>query len=165
MDRLNDALEENQLMLGWSKAAGLIDQSLEWTEFREIVRRIYDPDAQNMRWAGNAAGHLWRFIREMGEGDLVVVPYGSEFYVAKVTGDAEHRKDKVEEDMAFRRPVEWLNDKKPIPRKHAKAALLSRMKAQGSCTGATDLVEQVEECLRIAKEGVSPPLKKISGKS
>ena len=30
------------------------------------------------RQAGNAGGHMWRFIRAMKTGDLVVVPHGSE---------------------------------------------------------------------------------------
>lgn len=54
---------------------------------------------------------MWRFIREMNVGDLVVVPHGSEFYVAEVSGPAMYDESKVEEDTAYRRNVKWLNDK------------------------------------------------------
>ena len=155
-DRVEEALEKNHLIIGWAYAKGLLNEMLKWDEFREIIRRKYYANDDNLRRVGNASGHLWRFIREMTEGDLVVVPYGSDFYVGRVTGHAFYDESKVDNDSAYRRPVEWLNGKKPIPRKHAKSALVSRMKTQGTCAHATDLVEQIKECVDIAKTGDAP---------
>jgi len=103
---------------------------------------------------------MWRFIREMNDGDFVVVPYGSDFYVAKITGPATFVADKQSEDTAYRRDVDWLNDKNPIPRSYAKSALISRMKTYGTCASATDLVEEVQDCLDLAKSGRKPTFRK-----
>lgn len=92
----------------------------------------------------------------MQKDDLVIVPYGRKFFLAKVTGPAYHNEAKVTCDAAFRRPVEWLNDKKSIPRDLAKAALQSRMKAQQTCAYADDLIDQVMDILRLCAKGKQP---------
>ena len=154
-DHVPEALEKNHLIIGWGTAKGLLNPELEWEEFREIISKEYYPNAENLRPAGNAGGHMWLFIRVMVVGDLVVVPYGSEFYVGKVDGDAFYDEN-VDEDWAYRRTVKWLNDKRPIPRAFARSALVSRMKTQGTCADATDLVEEIEDCLEIEKSDTKP---------
>ena len=158
-DRVSEALENDHLIIGWAEAKGLLDPELEWEEFREIVRETYYVEAKNLRKAGNAGGHMWRFLRDMKRGDLVVVPYGSEFYVGEVTGPAFYDENKVDEDSAYRRPVKWLNRKLGIPRVIAKSALVSRMKARGTCADATDLVEEIEDCLAVAESRTTPSFK------
>ncbi len=153
VDRVPQALEANQIIIGWSRAEGLLDLALSWKQFREIVRRAYYADAPSLRKAGSAAGNLWCFIREMKLGDLVAVPYGPQFYVAKVTGEATRDPALVEEDTAYRRSVEWLNDKTAIPRTLARSALLSRMKHRGTCAYAADLVGEIQECIYLASRG------------
>lgn len=147
VDRVPEALSENQIIIGWAKAEGLLDDKLSWEEFREIIRRIYYSSEDNLRRAGNAAGQMWRFIREMQIGDFVVVPYGPEFYVAEVIGPPTYDKTKVAEDTAYRRKVKWLNNGKSIPRNIAKSSLISRMKTQGTCAFATDLLEEINDCI------------------
>ena len=149
-DRVLEALESDYLIIGWAEAEGLLDLELEWDGFREIIREAYYSDDENLRRAGNAGGHMWRFIRDMKVDDLVVVPYGSEFYVGEIRGDAFYDTSKVDEDSAYRRPVKWLNGKSPIPRAIAKSALLSRMKTRGTSADATDLVEEIDECVETA---------------
>ena len=156
VDRAPEALQDNQIIIGWSLAQGLLDPELEWDAFREIIRATYYPDEKNLRSAGSAAGHMWRFIRDMDTGDLVVVPYWGEFYVARIEGAAFHDASKADEDTAYRRPVLWLNNKKAIPRATAKSALISRMKTQGTCANAGDLVNEIEECLDLASRGAVP---------
>ena len=153
VDRVEEALGADQLIIGWPQASELLDPRLGWEEFREVLRRAYYAEDENLRRAGAAAGHMWRFIREMESGDLVVTPHGPEFYVGEVTGAASHSPDLIDDDTAFRRGVRWLNGKKAIPRAQARAALQSRMKTQGTCAYATDLVEQIEECLRLGERG------------
>lgn len=156
IDRVNEALSSNEIIIGWAEARGLLDENLHWDEFRRIISDTYYVDEDNLRRAGAASGHMWRFIREMKKGDLIVVPYGAEFYVAEVSGPATHDESKVGEDTAYRRKVTWLNDKQPIPRSLAKSALISRMKAQGTCAYATDLLPQIKECLSLSKSGAKP---------
>jgi len=155
-NRIPEALECDQLIIGWSCAPGLLDESLGWEGFREIVHeRCYGGNASLQR-AGSGAGNMWRFIREMIRGDLVVVPHDSNFYVAEVAGDAFFDESKTDDDTAYRRPAKWLNNKKPIPRGHAKSALFARMHARQTCVWAGDLVQEIEGCLDSAKQGTTP---------
>jgi len=155
-DKVPEALESDQIIIGWSDAQELLDLTLSWEQFREVIRVKYYAEEPNLRKAGNAGGHMWRFIREMNIGDLVVVPYGNRFYVAEVSGPVTYSPDKVADDTAFRREVTWLNEKKPIPRAVAKSALISRMKVQGTCAYATDLLEEIEDALEVASEKTPP---------
>jgi predicted Mrr-cat superfamily restriction endonuclease len=152
-DRTEEAMAKNQLIIGWSGLSQLLDPALAWAEFRQIVHDAYYEEEQDMRRAGNAAGHLWRFIRDMRDDDLVVVPLGQEFLVGRVTGPAVHDDSRVDDDAAFRRPVEWLNSKRPIKRSQARAALQSRMKSQGTSASASDIIDEITECLERAAAG------------
>lgn len=156
IDKVPDALAADQIIIGWSHAVGLLDESLTWEQFRQIIRDTYYSDELTLRKAGAAAGHVWRFIREMEPGDLVIVPYRTDFYVAEVAGSGVYLPAHDEDDTAYRRPVKWLNGKKPIARKLARAALLSRMKIQGTCADASDLVDEINECLVLAAGDHAP---------
>lgn len=156
IDRLPVALNNDQIIIGWAYAEGLLDPTLDWEHFREIVRAAYYSEEPNLRRAGAAAGQMWCFIRDMKVGDLVVVPHWSDFFVAKITGPAFFDATKKEDDTAYRRPVTWLNEKKPIPRNIARAALISRMKIQQTSADATDLLDEILDCLNIAKSGARP---------
>lgn len=153
VNRVQEALEAEALIIGWSAARGLLDEALSWEEFRRIVHVSCYPEDENLRRAGAGSGHMWRFIRDMEKGDLVVVPAeGKVFYVGEVGGPAWFEEDRVEDDAAYRRPVKWLNDKKPILRSIAKAGLISRMKTRGTTASATDLLGQIEESLTAAAD-------------
>ena len=156
IDRVPEALDTCQIIIGWANAHGLLNADLDWQQFREIIRAEYYSDDATLHRAGSAAGHMWRFIREMGTGDCVVVPYGSAFYVGEITGEAFFADEKQGEDSAYRRPVKWLNGKKSIPRSYAKAALISRMKVQGTSASASDLLNDIQECLDLAASGAVP---------
>lgn len=155
-DKVPEALRSSELIIGWAKADGLLDSNLSWENFREIVRRAYYADQPDLRRAGSAAGHLWRFIREMKPDDLIVVPYGPDFFVAEVSGPATYERAKADDDSAYRRAVRWLNGGKPVSRQLARSALVSRMKTQGTCADATDLLDEIKECLGLAATGQAP---------
>src|ERR1041385_7996920 len=80
IDKVHEALRENQIIIGWAKAVGLLNPDLEWGQFREIIRKTYYSDRPTLREAGAASGNMWRFIRDMKADDLVIVPHGREFY-------------------------------------------------------------------------------------
>lgn len=151
-----DALEANQIAIGWSRARGLRNKNLSWEEFRQIVSDEYYREEENMRRAGSAAGNMWRFIREMNQGDLVVVPHGANFYVAEVNGPPTYDETELDNDAAYRRDVNWLNDKPGIPRTFAKAALSLRMNTQNTSAYASDLLQQIKEVLKIVQDGTEP---------
>lgn len=156
-DHTSTALETNTIIIGWSLASGLMDKTLNEAAFRQVLVDAYNDEdmdyANNPRGASSAAGNMWRFIREMKVDDLVVVPHGSNFYLARIKGEVEYRRDRVKEDTAFRRHVEWLNNKKPIPRDQAPSALYSRMKVRQTVARATDLRPEIESVLALAQTG------------
>jgi restriction system protein len=156
IDKVQEALASDEILTGWAEARGLLDPKLDWLAFREILRSVYYSQDKNYRRAGLAAGNMWRFVREMQVGDLIVVPGLRNFYVAKIVGPARFVEDKVPEDSAYRRLVEWLNGKRPIDRTAARAALISRLKIQGTSAAATDLLQDIEECLTLAVGGQFP---------
>lgn len=103
VDKVPEALRENQLIIGWAYAKGLLDPKLTWDEFREIISKAYYSEEPTMLRAGVAAGNMWRFVREMKVGDLVVVPHGRLFYVARITGPATYDPERSEDDTSYRR--------------------------------------------------------------
>ena len=152
-DRVPEALETNHLIIGWARAKGLLNPDLDWVSFRQIIHEEYHDDAETFHGAGRDAGKMWRFIREMKKGDLVVVPAGPVFYVGEVACDeAFYDETKIEEDSAYRRAVTWLNNKQGIPRTAvAGSGLASRMKARSTCVTAKNLVDEIEAYLNVAR--------------
>jgi len=159
-DKVGEALRENDIIIGWSCSPGLLDENLDWETFRERLRQNCYPEDDNARRIGHAAGHMWRFIRAMQPGDLVVVPHGPRFYVARIEGEARYDENRAPEDTAYRRSVTWLNRAHPISRSIARSALVSRMKIQGTSANASDLVSEIKECLEIAECDEKPTFEK-----
>jgi hypothetical protein len=114
-DRVDEALASDQLIIGWSDAEGLLDPNLDLDGFKRILQRVYHPDGEDRRAVGQNAPHLWRFLREMSEGDLVVVPRRGDAYFARVLSappifDPGGRT----RQGAYKRSVVWLNHKQPV---------------------------------------------------
>lgn len=146
VDALPEAMATNELILGWSKAEGLLNPKLTWDTFRRIVKDTYDYVS---RQAAAEAGSLWTFLRKMQKGDLVVVPHGDKFYVAEVVGDAYHVPQKVPEDRAHRRPAKWLNDYRPFNRGNASSPIRKALRAWQTCTRADHLYAELRQMLGI----------------
>lgn len=122
--------------------------------------------------------NLWRFVAEMGEGDLVVVPSWGTFSVFELTEDmarpvseielseiTDWHGNKIEKkedglyrttgeliDLGFVRKVKLI--KKDIPRyEYADSALTSRMKIRYTNADITDLKASIEKALKGFKKG------------
>jgi predicted Mrr-cat superfamily restriction endonuclease len=143
------SLRKNVLVNGWSKALGLIEEKDEFA-FREILRKQYYRKEKTLQKAGYARGTMWRFLKEMKVGNWVVVPHsGRVFYVAEITGDAFYDDSAAAKkaDSCYRRPVRWLNNKRPIQRICATAKLISRMKTRQTSAEAKDLIDEIHKAL------------------
>lgn len=104
IDRVLELLAVNQIAIGWSKAKGLDDPKLTFADFRAEVGNRY-PEIVKRKRVGHDAGHLWRFIRKMNIGDVVVVPRGNNIHFLQVTSDTKYLAKEVKEDTAYRRDV------------------------------------------------------------
>ena len=150
-DLIQEGLNSNEIIIGWSDAQDLINNSHSWLGFRGILYKTYGQSGQNYRKAGNSAGSMWRFIREMQIGDLVVIPWQKNFYVAEVTGHPRYDQKYKKYDTAYRREVEWLNDKNPIPKKNLGNLFQAKFKAHQTCTGPFDLFDDIKAVI-VAEE-------------
>lgn len=160
VSRVGEMFENNQIVIGWSETENMLfDPELDRDGFKEILLLKY-PDYNNNSYSlGQGAGYLWRFIREMQIGDYAIVPIPKAFYIGEVTSDLIFKPEKIDEDTAIRRNVKWLNNGKPIPRDYCSAGLVSRLKYQGTCVGATDLIEEIESAIEKVKKGTAPSFK------
>lgn len=158
-NELKEGLENSHISIGWLIPQILSDSTNELTqrEFRNFIHDEHYPEEENFRASGAAAGHVWRFLREFHEGDLVVVPCENKFYVAKVLPDPV---SSIEEKGLYKRPVEWLNARKAIPRKNANNLLRQRMGIYGTTASATDLLQEIRHCVDNSSQGVELSLKK-----
>ncbi len=146
------SLPQDVIVNGWSDAKGLLEEQDYW-RFREIVKDAVYPNEDGYRKAGYGAATMWRFIREMKSGDWVVVPHvGGVFYVSQILGPAfcDLTKEAISTDSCYRRPVRWLNNKQPIPRKQARSRLISRMRTQQTSAYASDLIDEIANALELA---------------
>lgn len=135
-------------MIGWSKAEGLLDEKLSREDFREIIHKEYFSREENKRRSGQVAGDLWRFIRDIAPNHFVLIPTEGGFYIGKVIGPATYDEMKIFNDTAYRRKVEWLNDKKPVPQEMTTEELQKKMKSILSVIDATVLYDEIEFALR-----------------
>ena len=143
-------LAENEIMIGWSKAEGLIDEALTRDEFREIIHKQYFSSDENKRRSGQVAGDLWRFIREMNIGNYVIVPTDEGFYIGKVAGPAYYDEMRIFNDTAYRRKVEWLNKKEIVPFEKMTDELKQKLKSIQSIVDVTDAYQEIEFAMRIS---------------
>ncbi|NHJ47095.1 MAG: hypothetical protein FK733_04835 [Asgard group archaeon] len=143
-------LRENEIIIGWSKAEGLLNPELTKEDFREILEKQYFTKDDTKHRAGQAAGDMWRFIREICIGNYVIVPTKEGFYVCRVLGSAYYDEMRIYNDTAYRRKVEWLNKKQPVPLDKAVPEVQTRLKTLQAVIDATDLYQEIEFALRIA---------------
>lgn len=105
-ERDQEALAEGLAIVGWGgvPALGRFDDK---EALKAGLREHYPQRSAYV--IGNWAGQLWRFYREMSEGDLVVMPLKTvrQFAVGEVTGSYFYRPDATP-DCRHARPVRWL---------------------------------------------------------
>lgn len=147
-DRTQEGLDENDLIIGWSKVKGLLDPGLTRDGMRELVYAEQSSDKKSLKKAGRDAGELWRFIREMSVGDLVAVPHNHLFHVAEVLEAPRFEASKVSDDTAYRRRVRWLDGRRGVPRSWASPVLRRKLGLRYVCWEATELLSDIREALK-----------------
>ena len=106
--RVQYGLETNRIVIGWARVPGLIDIPDDQMAFRRAIRKV---EIQDPRQEGKDAAALRRFLKHMQPGDLVLVPSDNEgsVNVARVAGPPDFDQERVDDDIAYYRPVKWLS--------------------------------------------------------
>ncbi|WP_153127022.1 restriction endonuclease [Peribacillus tepidiphilus] len=83
---------------------------------------------------GQAAGTIFRFKEEMAIGDYVLVPDGRFVYIGKVVSEYKYEStvDSSQEGYPHQRWVEWVYDKRAIPRKMLTGRVFDSLKGKKS---------------------------------
>ncbi len=160
INRMNEILKSNQVVIGWSLIEDeLFNKKLKREDYKEVLKNKYEDYKDNPYSLGQATGYLWRFIHEMNIGDYALVPISKSFYLAEITSEPIYIPNKIRDDTAIRRDVKWLNNSEPILRDYCGSGLVSRLKYQGTCVEATDLISDIERSLKNANEKIPPKFK------
>lgn len=145
-------LPNDLIVTGWSDAEGL-EKIADWYEMREVLKESCYAGDETYHRAGGATSSMWKFIHDMAIGDYVVVPYwNGQFYLAEITGDVfvDRSDSAYNADSVHRRPVRWLNGKKPLPRNLVRSGLRSRMKIRQTTAHAGEFVAEIADALALA---------------
>jgi predicted Mrr-cat superfamily restriction endonuclease len=137
VDLVPKALRTAEVSVGWGKADGLTDPSLTRTRFRDLLVVAYHREAADLRRAGGAAAQLWRFIRVMAIGDLILVPHGDTIHLARITGPVTYDPAPTAEHYAHRRRVEWLTGPAGVPRHGLPDELQTSLRSPRTCIELT----------------------------
>lgn len=118
-EREDFAIRENVAVIGWEELgdlSGIVSQE----ELLELLRRTY-PNVKEKTLL-NWRSQIWRFVKEMKEGDLVALPLKGRPFIAfgRVVGPYKYRPD-FPPDARHTRPVKW---EKEIPRTEIETDLL-----------------------------------------
>ena len=149
--KLKIALHENEIMIPFSKIKGLLEPKLTKEEMRKRVHKKYYKKEKNIKKSEKATNQIWCFLNEIDIGNYIIIPKGKKFYIGKITGKPYFDENRVTVNAAYRREVEWLNYKIPIPLNRASKALQKQIRSTKKCFEISELVEDVIYSMRTLK--------------
>ena len=149
-NELPGRLEELKIVaIGWT-AMGDLSGLQTRAEFKERYRDVY-PDHSKHRRAVNA-GQLYRFVREVEEGDYVLtyIKASRELLIGRISGSYAYRPGMLDEGYDHTRPVTWEDR---ISRDAFSTAARNSM---GSSLTVFSLSEYIEEIKRLLRGEPAP---------
>lgn len=154
-DKVKKVIADNQIAIGWSDAAQLIDPDLTKKQFTDVIHSVYYPNLPTRRKAGSGTSSMWPFLRDMKVGDFVIVPHGSEFYLGRIAGPAEYKSSLAKsEDTAFRRDAKWINGGRAYPRSVLSPELRKELGGRGACRMINKFRAEVMTLVQTANAGL-----------
>ncbi|NTG36968.1 hypothetical protein G6K91_22205 [Agrobacterium rhizogenes] len=157
IDKVEALLAENQIAIGWSKAEGLLTPGFSKEDFRKEVAHHY-PDIVERNWVGQDVNHLWRFIREMKNGDIVVIPHDDDVHFVQVTSEAMYFANQANDDTAIRRDVVPLLGGKPINRASLPSALRKSLGFRNTSKELSAVLDEVLATVNLKTRDASSEL-------
>src|SRR6185312_2101782 len=125
---------------------------LTWEQFKAVVQAAY-PDYRSPYALGQAAGVMWRFIRDIRIDDWIIAPTWTGLNLARVSGPLLYDEARTDDDCAWRYPVRWI--RRDVPRDSASSPLQARCSSRQTCVEATEFLDEVE---RLSREEGKPNL-------
>lgn len=113
VSRIKEFLEQDIVAIGWPHVPDLTS-----ARDRQAIRSaLRDADnSASERPLGQATGTVHRFRNEMRVGDYIVMPAGDQIFVGTVQSDYCYDQSKVAEGYPHQRAVDWLYEKRAVPR-------------------------------------------------
>ena len=151
------AIERRCAVIGWDELPDLSGVQNR-DEIRELLAREH-PEASNSSLGVNT-GQVWKFCREINEGDLIVLPLKTRSVIAigRSTGAYEY-KPQNPDGARHTRPLEWLRT--DIPRSAFDDDLLNSFNSL--LTVSSPRAENAEERIRAILEGRAPETRRPPG--
>jgi predicted Mrr-cat superfamily restriction endonuclease len=151
-EREKFCFQNEAVAIGWARAKGVERPELDWEEFKSLIQSAY-PEYRNNYALGQAAGSLWRFVRDIRPNDWIVAPTWTGLHIARVTGALVYDERLVELDSAWRMPVHWI--RRNLPRETALFPLQARCASRQICIEATEFLDEI---VRLSREEGKPNL-------
>lgn len=134
INRLDYFLDNNVIAIGWPGIGELKDMNTREDVKKKLLQGGYYKE-KSPQILGQAAGTIYRFVKEMKNGDYVLVPNGANVIVGKIMEDQPfyvQEFDSNEEGFCHQRRVEWLFEKKSIPRNLMTSRVYDSLKGQST---------------------------------
>jgi restriction system protein len=112
--REQQVLSGGNLLPGWTAVRADISTYDAQHALRTKLRAVYG-DAKSERTLGSWAGQMWRFVNEMADGDIVVMPLKSNWgmvAIGRIVGSYIHDPSAAP-GCQHTRPVEWSREIRP----------------------------------------------------
>jgi predicted Mrr-cat superfamily restriction endonuclease len=146
IDRVPIGRQAGEISIGWGRVGEpLLNPRWSRWQFARLVHDAYYSGASNRFGSGNASGQLWRFIRIMTPGDLVLVPHRAELHVARVTGDATYDANPNAEHWAYRRSAAWLTGRSGLVRHRVSEQLQAAARTRLTCIETPGVLRELRE--------------------
>ncbi|MGB8656835.1 MAG: restriction endonuclease [Candidatus Zixiibacteriota bacterium] len=125
---MKEFLVGNLVAIGWPYIGNLVGKNRE--QIKQALQTFYSYSSNQS--LGQAVGIINRFVNEMQIEDYVVVPDGPVVFVGYVQSDYryDNSKDNDTDGYPHQREVEWLNEKRAIPRSVLTGRVFDSLKGQ-----------------------------------
>ena len=143
--RIKEFLLDNIIAIGWTNVGNLSGKTRE--EIKKSLQAKYHYSSNQS--IGQDTGNVYRFVNEMKKDeDYVVVPDGPIVFVGKIRSDYYYDATKDNDSLGYphQREIDWLNDKRAIPRALLTGRVFDSLKGRQTlfATYYEDIADSVE---------------------
>jgi predicted Mrr-cat superfamily restriction endonuclease len=126
--RVKEFLNEGIVAIGWPGIGDLTPLNSR-EQIKQAILRKYKYSSRSL---GQAGGNIYRFKKEIHNGNYVLLPDGPILYVGKVISEYvfEMSRDNDEQGFPHQRKVDWFFNKRAMPRRLLTGRLFDSLKGR-----------------------------------